>query len=169
MMTFNKWLNSANIFWRGRFVIIFINGLTSPYIYPFPDVAGSSRKSSFTYTHAASIFRRNYLQRYKGLIITFCARRNGKKIGAIGASHFIRRDSLWQEQTQTFRPLQKIPISIFSHIIMQKRNDCDFFDVFYSPLYYECYVSVFDVRPCLQEMVLYFSCLYYLESLFEPS
>ena len=79
MMTFNKWLNSANIFWRGRFVIIFINGLTSPYIYPFPDVAGSSRKSSFTYTHAVSIFRRNYLQRYKGLIITFCARRNGKK------------------------------------------------------------------------------------------
>ena len=52
MMTFNKWLNSANIFWRGRFVIIFINGLTSPYIYPFPDVAGSSRKSSFTYTHS---------------------------------------------------------------------------------------------------------------------
>ena len=48
MMTFNKWLNSANIFWRGRFVIIFINGLTSPYIYPFPDVAvGSSQGGGF--------------------------------------------------------------------------------------------------------------------------
>ena len=32
-----------------------------------------------SHTHAATIFRRNYLQLYKGLILTFCARRNGEK------------------------------------------------------------------------------------------
>ena len=32
-----------------------------------------------SHTHTATIFRRNYLQLYKGLILTFFARRNGKK------------------------------------------------------------------------------------------
>ena len=165
-MTFNKWLNSANIFWRGRFVIIFINGLTSPYIYPFPDVAGSSRKSSFTYTHAASIFRRNYLQRYKGLIITFCARRNGKKSVPLILSAEI---SCGRKKLRHSDRCKKYRYLLFHTLLCRKEMTVIFFDVFYSPLYYECYVSVFDVRPCLQEMVLYFSCLYYLESLYEPS
>ena len=142
MMTFNKWLNSANIFWRGRFVIIFINGLTSPYIYPFPDVAGSSRRLFLSYTHTPS---------------SICSERIIYSLMCMGwflpgetaksTTHFFSCD-FFEEGLFFFAkacgPLQKCRYPVF-RTLCKKRNDCDFSDVFYCLILCEYYVSVFDV------------------------